>query len=173
MIGILYIPMCNQVGNQCRACTSEPANAQAECVAQILSVQGTGRHCVGHQRSIQVMERANLVAIGVACLLGASAAMATEPGSSASSSSSTTSADKSAFSAADTNRDGYISKSEAQTAGMSDYSAADRNADGKLDANEFATALNSAHSSQGMSSSSQSASSSMGKSSDSTTSRTP
>jgi hypothetical protein len=171
--GILYIPMCNQVGVQIRAHTSEPVNAQAARVAQILSIQPTGRHCVGRQWSTQVMERANLVAIGVACLLGASAAMATEPSSSASSSSSTTSAAKSEFSAADTNHDGYISKSEAQQAGMADYSTADRNGDGKLDANEFATALNSTHSSQGMSSSSQSASSSMSKPSDSTTSRTP
>jgi len=158
--------MCNQVGVQIGAHASEPVNARAARVAQILSIQRTGRHGVGRQRSIQVMERANLVAIGVACLLGASAAMATEPSSSASSSSSTMSAAKSQFNAADTNHDGYISKSEAQQAGLADYSTADRNGDGKLDANEFA-ALNSTHSS------SQSASSSMSKPSDSTTSRTP
>ncbi len=100
------------------------------------------------------MERANLIAIGVACLMGASAAMATEPSSSPNStSSSTMTHDKANFSAMDTDHDGYVSKSEAAHAGVSNYTAADKNGDGRLDSNEVASAMNSSHSPQGSGSS--------------------
>jgi Ca2+-binding EF-hand superfamily protein len=100
------------------------------------------------------MERANLMAIGVACLIGASAAMATEPSANPNSSTSSTMArDKAGFSAMDTDRDGYLSKSEAQQAGIGNYTVADKNGDGRLDSNEVASAMSSGHSSQGSSSS--------------------
>src|SRR4249920_722571 len=97
------------------------------------------------------MKRANLVAIGIAGLMSASAAMATDPSPDPSATSSTQ-RDKAAFSAMDANHDGYVSKSEAQQAGLGDYSVADKNGDGRLDSNEFATAMNSGHSTQGSSS---------------------
>ena len=93
------------------------------------------------------MERANLIAIGIACLFGANVAMAgndaatTSTSTTKSSTSSTVVQDKAQFSAWDTNHDNYISESEAETAWKRDYNAADANMDGRLDASEFAVAM--------------------------------
>jgi Ca2+-binding EF-hand superfamily protein len=83
-----------------------------------------------------------------AVLLSAGSAMAAQMESDANATSpSTMSRDKGAFDALDTNKDGYISKSEAQQSGIPDYSAADRNGDGRLDQNEYsASAKNSTNS---------------------------
>jgi Ca2+-binding EF-hand superfamily protein len=103
------------------------------------------------------MERANLMAIGIACLMGANAAMATDPGSGSDTTSATTSAtmarQKAEFSAMDTDRDGYVSKTEAQQAGLGNFNVADKNGDGRLDSNEVASAMSSSHASQGSNSS--------------------
>jgi len=103
------------------------------------------------------MKKAPWAVVGFGLLLGTSAAFAAESSSTSSSTSTTITQDKAAFSAADTNHDGYISKTEAQQAGMSDYSVADKNGDGRLDANEFATAnVDTSRSSHSSSSSSMS-----------------
>ena len=103
------------------------------------------------------MKKAPWAVVGFGLLLGTSAAFAAESSSTSSSTSTTITQDKAAFSAADTNHDGYISKTEAQQAGLSDYSVADKNGDGRLDANEFATAnIDTSRSSHSSSSSSMS-----------------
>jgi Ca2+-binding EF-hand superfamily protein len=92
------------------------------------------------------MERGHLLSIGIALLVSAGTAFAAES-SSSTTTTTTTTREKPAFSAADTNHDGYISRSEAQQAGLTDYSMADKNADGRLDADEFAAVAGSTHSS--------------------------
>ena len=84
------------------------------------------------------MKRAYLLPITLVLLASANAAFAC--GSKSSASASTTVHSKPTFTASDTNRDGYVSRKEAQEAGVTDYSFADKNADGLLDADEFATA---------------------------------
>jgi Ca2+-binding EF-hand superfamily protein len=92
------------------------------------------------------MERGHLLSIGIALLVSAGAAFAAESNSSSTTTTTTTTREKPTFSAADTNHDGYISRSEAQQAGLTDYSMADKNADGRLDADEFAAVASSTHS---------------------------
>jgi hypothetical protein len=42
-----------------------------------------------------------------------------------------------AFGGADTNKDGYLAKIEAEDAGVDNFSVADRNGDGRIDTEEF------------------------------------
>ena len=42
-----------------------------------------------------------------------------------------------AFGAADTNKDGYLTKIEAEDAGVDNFTSADRNGDGRIDSEEF------------------------------------
>lgn len=118
------------------------------------------------------MQRLNLVAIGVACLLGASAALATEPSSTSTTTATvttqTTEKHTADFNAMDANHDGYVSSAEAKQGGMTDYGIADSNSDGRLDNKEFSTAVSSTHSTEHHSSSSESSSTSMSKPSDPT-----
>jgi hypothetical protein len=99
-----------------------------------------------------MMKRVYLLPITLVLLASANAAFAC--GAKSSASASTTTHDKPTFTTSDTNRDGYISRTEAQQAGVTDYSFADKNADGLLDANEFATASADATSSSSSSSTS-------------------
>lgn len=88
------------------------------------------------------MERARLLTIGIALFVGASAAFAGDPtSSSTSTTTTTTTTTKPSFTASDMDKDGYVSRNEAQKAGVTDYSMADKNADGRLDADEFANAV--------------------------------
>src|SRR5262245_27408991 len=107
-----------------------------------------------HMKLVQVL--------GTILLAGAGAAMAsdmttgstsssTSPGAqpgtmhqetnTTTSSTSSKSMDKGSFDALDTNKDGYLTKMEAEQAGaMPDFTTADKNGDGQLDATEFAAA---------------------------------
>ena len=51
-----------------------------------------------------------------------------------------------AFGAADTNKDGYLTKIEAEDAGVDNFTSADRNGDGRIDTEEFSAYTKNPHS---------------------------
>lgn len=76
--------------------------------------------------------------VGIALLVGAGSAAATDMNSDA-----TSAVSSSEFNTIDANEDGQISRSEAEIGGMTDYVSADRNGDGLLDRNEFTRQIDS------------------------------
>ena len=80
---------------------------------------------------------------------GAQSGTTRQETSTTTSTTSSKTMDKSAFDKLDTNKDGYLTKMEADQAGtVANFTSADRNGDGRLDPTEFAAVQKSAMSSE-------------------------